>query len=102
MALDDVAGPFAHAHSSLPEGASGSGSQAGLFLGFLSYASAFTAPLTGAIADRVGKKRMLLACSLLIACIQGAYALTRTYQWLRLLVPNHGLFWSGPLSASAA
>lgn len=80
----------------------GSESQAGLFLGFLTYASAFTAPLTGALADRVGKQRTLLACSLLIACIQAAYAVTSTYQWLLLLVPIHGLFWSGLLSASAA
>jgi len=80
----------------------GSESQAGLFLGFLTYASAFTAPLTGAFADRLGKKRMLLVCSLLIAAIQGAYALTTTYQLLLLLVPVHGLFWSGLLSASAA
>lgn len=83
-------------------GLGGSESQAGLFLGFLTYASALTAPLTGAIADRVGKQRMLLACSLLIACIHGAYALTSTYQWLLLLAPIHGLFWSGLLSASAA
>jgi MFS family permease len=80
----------------------GSESQAGLFLGFLTYASALSAPLTGAVADRVGKKRMLLVCSLLIAAIQGAYALTTTYQLLLLLVPVHGLFWSGLLSASAA
>ena len=32
----------------------------GLFLGFLTYSSAFSAPLTGAIADRVGQRRVLL------------------------------------------
>ena len=32
----------------------------GLFLGFLTYASAFSAPLTGAIADRIGRRRTLL------------------------------------------
>ena len=83
-------------------GLGGSESQAGLFLGFLTYASAFTAPLTGALADRIGKRRTLVVCSLLIAGIQGAYALTTTYQLLLLLVPVHGLFWSGLLSASAA
>jgi len=80
----------------------GSESQAGLFLGFLTFSSALTAPLTGAIADRVGKRRILIVCSLLIAAMQGAYALTETYQVLLLLVPVHGLFWSGLLSASAA
>ncbi len=71
----------------------GSESQAGLFLGFLTFSSALTAPLTGAIADRVGKRRMLIVCSLLIAGIQGAYALTTTYQLLLMMVPVHGLFW---------
>ena len=80
----------------------GSESKAGLFLGFLTYASALSAPVTGALADRVGKKRTLVACSLSIACIQAAYALTDTYRLLLLLVPLHGLFWSGLLSASAA
>jgi MFS family permease len=80
----------------------GSESKAGLFLGFLTYASALSAPLTGALADRVGKKRTLVACSLSIACIQAAYALTTTDTVLLLLVPIHGLFWSGLLSASAA
>src|SRR5262245_30377422 len=42
----------------------GSKAQAGLFLGFLTYASAFSAPLTGALADRVGKRRMLIVCGL--------------------------------------
>src|SRR5436190_5378584 len=45
----------------------GSPFAAGLFLGFLTYASAFSAPVTGALADRVGKRRMLVGCSLAIA-----------------------------------
>src|SRR5919204_501512 len=47
----------------------GTKAAAGLFLGFLTYASAFSAPLTGALADRVGKRRMLIVCSLVIAAI---------------------------------
>ena len=39
----------------------------GLFLGFLTYSSAFSAPLTGAIADRVGQRRMLIISSVAIA-----------------------------------
>lgn len=80
----------------------GGESQAGLFLGFLTYASALSAPLTGAVADRVGKVRTLVVCSLVIAFLQAAYAFTATYQILLLVVPLHGLFWSGLLSASAA
>jgi MFS family permease len=80
----------------------GSESQAGLFLGLLTYASAFSAPLTGAIADRIGKKRMLVVCSLAIAGFSTAYALSSSARALLLVVPFHGLFWSGLLSASSA
>jgi MFS family permease len=75
---------------------------AGMFLGFLTYASAFSAPLTGALADRVGKRRMLIACSLVIAGFSAAYALSRSYRVPLALAFLHGIFWSGLLSASAA
>lgn len=80
----------------------GSEATAGLFLGFLTYASAFSAPVTGAVADRVGKARLLVACSLAIAGFSAAYAATGSYRVLLSLVPLHGVFWSGLLSASAA
>jgi MFS family permease len=80
----------------------GSKAVAGLFLGLLTYASAVSAPITGALADRIGKRRMLLITSLAIAAFSLAYAASRNY-WLPLvLVVFHGLFWSGLLSASAA
>ena len=80
----------------------GSQFAAGMFLGFLTYASAFSAPLTGALADRVGKRRMLIACSLVIAGFAVAYALSRSYRVPLALAFAHGIFWSGLLSASAA
>lgn len=80
----------------------GSKTVAGLFLGVLTFGSALSAPLTGALADRVGKRRMLLVCSLAIAGFSAAYGLSPSY-WLPLvLVFFHGLFWSGLLSASSA
>jgi MFS family permease len=75
---------------------------AGLFLGLLTYASAFSAPFTGALGDRVGKRPMLLACSLAIAGFSAAYGLAQSYRLLLLLVFFHGIFWSGLLSASSA
>jgi MFS family permease len=80
----------------------GSKAVAGLFLGVLTFGSALSAPVTGALADRIGKRRMLLTASLAIAAFSVAYGLSRHY-WLPLvLVFVHGLFWSGLLSASSA
>jgi MFS family permease len=80
----------------------GSPFAAGLFLGFLTYASAFSAPLTGALADRVGKRRMLVACSLALTGFSLAYAFITDYRLLLGSVLLHGIFWSGLLSASSA
>jgi MFS family permease len=80
----------------------GSTTAAGLFLGLLTYASALSAPLTGALADRIGRRRMLLVASVAIAGFAGAYALAPRWELLVGLVFFHGLFWSGLLSASAA
>ncbi len=80
----------------------GSEATAGLFLGFLTYASALSAPFTGALADRVGTRRVLVVCGLVLTGFAGAYgwsADARTFLALPLL---HGIFWSGLLSASSA
>src|ERR671935_2550818 len=73
----------------------------GLFLGFLTYASALSAPLTGAIADRVGRRLTLLIASAVIASCSVGYARTTSYRFMLVLVLVHGVFWSGLLSASA-
>jgi len=80
----------------------GSTVAAGLFLGLLTYASALSAPFTGALADRFGRRRMLLVSSFAIAGFSTAYALSKSWQLLVGLALFHGLFWSGLLSASAA
>lgn len=80
----------------------GSTFASGLFLGLLTYASATSAPLTGAIADRIGRRRTLLVSSgVILLCAIGYGAATR-YQLMLALVVVHGVFWSGLLSASAA
>lgn len=74
----------------------------GMFLGFLTYSSAFSAPITGAIADRLGKRRILIVCSLALAVFSIVYGFITDYRLLLALVIVHGIFWSGLLSASAA
>jgi len=80
----------------------GSTSAAGLFLGLLTYASAFSAPFTGTIADRVGQRRVLIVVSVILAAIAASYAFMTSYKLMLALVVVHGLFWSGLLSASSA
>ncbi|HXI32112.1 MAG TPA: MFS transporter [Vicinamibacterales bacterium] len=75
---------------------------AGLFLGCLTYASATSAPFTGAIADRIGRRRTLLIASAVSFLCSIGYGLARNYAIMLLLVVVHGVFWSGLLSASAA
>jgi MFS family permease len=74
----------------------------GLFLGFLTYSSAFSAPLTGAYADRVGPRRVLIISSVALVLFSMLYAVITDVRVLLALVLVHGVFWSGLLSASAA
>jgi MFS family permease len=80
----------------------GSTFASGLFLGFLTYASAASAPLTGAIADRIGRRRTLISASSVILLCAIGYGVTTSYPLMLALVLVHGVFWSGLLSASAA
>lgn len=80
----------------------GTGSEAGLFLGFLTYASAVSAPITGAIGDRLGKRRVLIVASLAITVFSLLYAWAPSYHVILGLVLVHGVFWSGLLSSSSA
>jgi MFS family permease len=80
----------------------GSQLEAGLFLGFLTYASALSAPLTGAIADRIGKRRVLIIASLTITGFSLLYAVAPSYHVILALVLIHGVFWSGLLSSSSS
>jgi len=80
----------------------GSTAAAGLFLGLLTYSSAFSAPITGSIADRVGQRRTLIVVSLVVAACSASYAFISRYEIMFVVVVVHGLFWSGLLSASGA
>jgi MFS family permease len=80
----------------------GSTFASGLFLGFLTYSSAFSAPLTGALADRAGQRLVLITSSIALTIFSLAYAIIDNFRVLLALVVIHGIFWSGLLSASAA
>ena len=75
---------------------------AGLFLGFLTFASAASAPFTGAIGDRIGQRRVLMVDSLILAGFTASYAVIRDHRLLLAVVIGHGVFWSALLSASGA
>jgi MFS family permease len=74
----------------------------GLFLGFLTYASALSAPFTGQVADTLGHRRVLIVVSVVLAAFTATYAALDNYKVLLGLVFVHGLFWSALLSASGA
>ena len=80
----------------------GSTVASGLFLGFLTYSSALSAPLTGAYADRMGSRRVLIATSLALFVFSAIYAVLTDYRLVLALAIVQGVFWSGLLSASAA
>ena len=80
----------------------GSTFASGLYLGLLTYSSAFSAPLTGSLADRWGSRRILITSSLTIAAFSIAYAVLPGYKIMLALTLVHGVFWSGLLTGSAA
>ncbi|MEW6319758.1 MAG: MFS transporter [Acidobacteriota bacterium] len=80
----------------------GSAAAAGLFLGLLTYASAVSAPVTGMLADRYGKRRVLVIAGVALTVFALLYGVLPSYQAMLALVVVQGLFWSGLLSASAA
>jgi MFS family permease len=80
----------------------GSTAVAGLFLGFLTYSSALTAPFTGNIGDRLGQRRVLITVSLILAGFSTVYAFIDDYRLLLALVVFHGAVWSALLTASGA
>ena len=75
---------------------------AGLVLGFLTYGSALSAPFTGALADRLGRRRTLVVVSVVLAGFAVAYATVEAVWVLLVVVLVHGVFWSALLSASGA
>ncbi|HEV2722645.1 MAG TPA: MFS transporter [Thermoanaerobaculia bacterium] len=80
----------------------GSTAAAGWFLSAYTFASAFSAPLMGTIADRVGRRRLLLVASLAFCGFSIAYGLITNIAVLLFVGMIHGALWSGLLSSAAA
>ncbi len=78
----------------------GTETAAGMFLGLMTYASALSALFTGALADQIGKRRMLVACSGAAAACSVAYAFIASVPLMLLVVVVHGIFWSGLMTAA--
>jgi MFS family permease len=80
----------------------GSTFAAGSFLGLMTYSSAFSAPYTGHVVDRVGHRRVLIWVSLVLSLFTASYAIITSHVVLLALVVVHGFVWSALLSASSA
>ncbi len=80
----------------------GTRAEAGWFLAVYTYASAFSAPLTGAIADRIGRRRAIfISCSLFIV-FSVAYGFVTSLVPLLVVGCIHGVAWSSMLSSGGA
>lgn len=80
----------------------GSTAAAGSFLAVYTFASAFAAPVTGTIADIVGRKRMLILASLLFIVFSLAYGLVPWLPIVLIIAVVHGAIWSSILSSASA
>jgi MFS family permease len=80
----------------------GSKATAGTFLFVYTFASAFAAPITGTIADHMGRRRMLVLASLLFIVFSLAYGVVPWLPVLLVIGIIHGAIWSGILSSAGA
>jgi MFS family permease len=69
----------------------------GWFLGGLTLGSAVAAAWTGALADVLGRRRVLAAAALLLAICGAAYAAIPSWTLLVALAVPHGVIWSSLL-----
>ena len=77
-------------------------SAAGLFLGSLTFASALSAPFTGALGDRLGQGRVLATAATAIAALFALYTFVTAWPVFVALGLAQGVFWSALLTSSGA
>jgi len=80
----------------------GSTAKAGWFLSFYGYASAFSAPLMGSVADHIGRRRLLIIASILFICFSLLYGIVTDFRLLLAIGVVHGAMWSGLIAAASA
>ncbi|HEX2831731.1 MAG TPA: MFS transporter [Thermoanaerobaculia bacterium] len=80
----------------------GSKATAGMFLFVYTFASAFAAPITGTIADHIGRRRMLVLASLLFIVFSLLYGVVPWLPVVLVIGVIHGAIWSGILSSASA
>lgn len=76
--------------------------ESGRFMSLFTAGSATGALLTGPLGDRIGHRRMVVACALLYAGFLSAYAVLPSRWGFYLLAFPHGIVWSGLLTATMA
>ena len=79
----------------------GTETEAGLFMGLLTYSSGLSALFTGALSDHIGRRKQLIVCATAITICVVLYGFLPTVPRL-MFVFLHGIFWSGLLLASSA
>jgi MFS family permease len=80
----------------------GSKAEAGWFLSVYTFASAFSAPVMGSIADHFGRRRFLITASILFVAFSAAYGVVLHLPLLFLIGAIHGAVWSGLMASSSA
>lgn len=79
----------------------GTETQAGLFMGLLTYSSGLSALFTGALSDHVGRRKQLIVCAVgITVCVLLCGVLPNLPRLLFVIL--HGVFWSGLLLAASA
>jgi MFS family permease len=76
--------------------------ESGRFLTVFTAGSSLGALVTGSLGDRVGQRRMVVACAAGFGLLVGAYGLLRVRWAIYLLAFPHGVVWSGLLTATMA
>ena len=79
----------------------GTETEAGLFMGLLTYSSGLSALFTGALSDHIGRRKQLIICAAAITLCVLLYGVLPNVPRL-VFVTLHGIFWSGLLLASSA